>query len=315
MLDRAGIYTERSTEKTMKVAAIICVRMNSERLPGKALCVYDEATGRTNLECLVDRVRTSRHNPRVIIATGESAENDVIAEKAKSTKSASLFRHYSSEVGDVCELLDLAHRTLVPDADYIWRVMADNPLVDIGLVDLRLDIMERNKLDVLVPLLPEPTYAAQSSIWSREAWEYCAKHSSGSLLEHPGEYIYENKGMFRTATELGPESVYYQNVRTELDTPEDLEFFKKVFWMTGHRESGEVLETRRAMEFLSTHPDIVALNAHIQPKTRTTYLHGHHRARNFKCQNPDCGNILASKINEGLEIQCQKCGQARRFYP
>lgn len=307
-----------------KVAAIICVRMDSYRLPGKALCVYDEASGKTNLECLIDRIKTSRHSPAIIVATGVSSKNDPICGRASSVKDVLVYRSPLSDEGNVVGLFDGAISGArlfygLGEFDYVWRVMADCPLVDIGLVDLRIDILQRNKLDFLTMLPPEPTYAAQASIWSKEAWDYCAKHSSGSLLEHPGEYLYENYGMFQVARELGPESIYYQDVRTELDTPEDLEFFRRV-WKeypgmitAGHLDRRP--DTLGIMRWLSTRPDIVALNHHVQVKTKSTHLHGHHRARNFRCENPVCGNILAVKINESLEVKCQVCGTSRRFHP
>ena len=300
----------------MNLLAVICVRMSSRRLPGKALCVYDPS-GKTNLECIIDRVKTSRHNPKIVVATSTDHADDPIFNLASKL----VIGRCRGSLDNVVSRFDLAvvsQLGLVTEAstDYVWRVMADNPLVDVGLVDWRLDVLQRNKADVIMPILPEPTYAAQANIWSREAWDHCAKISTGSLLEHPGEAIYENLHEFRVITECGPESVYYQPIRTELDTPEDLEFFKRV-WREypGPRYPNGHMDTDYVLQWLSTASDIVALNAHIEEKTHTTYLHGHHRARKFKCENEECGYTIAEKVNERLDVKCPRCGTTRSFYP
>jgi len=292
----------------MNLAAVICVRMSSERLPGKVLSVYDEATGRTNLECIIDRVKTSRHNPKVIIATTTEKQDDTIAKVIGNR-----YPVYRGELNNVVSRFDKALKMFTDDFQFVWRVMADNPLIDIRLVDHRLDILERNRADLLYPVLPEPTYAAQCNVWSREAWEFCAKHSSGSLLEHPGELIYQRLSEFRAISDPGPESIYYQPIRTELDTPEDLEFFRQVWkWYVNYDPNPT---TEKALSYLSARPDIVAINAHIGEKTHTTYLHGHHRARKLHCENEACRYEIASKVNDRLDIRCPKCGQSRSFYP
>ena len=295
----------------MKLVAVICVRMSSNRLSGKPLCVYDEHSHKTNLECIIDRVSTSRHKPQVIVATSKSESDDPILALCSKKD----WTWYRGDLQNVVSRFDGAIQAHAKEASRVWRVMTDNPLIDIGLVDHRIDVLERYKADLVVPILPEPTYAAQSNIWSRDAWGYCVKMSSGSLLEHPGEYLYENAGQFKTVYDPGPETVYYQPIRTELDTPEDLEFFKKV-WVEYDRDienPRRLLYTEKVINWLYPRPDIVSINAHIQIKTSTTYAHGHPRARNWICK--ECGHIIASKVNDGLAINCQKCGTERRFYP
>ena len=303
-----------------KLAAIICVRMSSSRLPGKALCVYDEHSGKPNLLCLIDRIRASRHSPQIIVATTTGADDDpIIGQCVKHS-----IPYYRGDLRNVVRRFDESLR-LVPEFDYVWRVMADNPLIDIGLVDHRIDTLIRYKADVVAPIPPEPTYAAHSNVWSREAWEYCAKQSSGSLLEHPGEFIYENAGMFKTIYDPGPSNEYYLPIRTELDTSEDLRFFRKVWskypyaaMETRVNSIYRVDEIRRVdtggvLRWLPSRPDIISINSSVQAKTSTTFAHGHARARSWICKG--CGHTIAHKVNEGLAINCQRCGEERRFYP
>lgn len=301
------------------LAAVICVRMASSRLPEKALCIYDEANKKPNLQCIIERVLTSRHKPIIIVSTPTDASDDPIEAFVLKYKNANgiygglnNLHLYRGDPTNVVKQFDGALNEYAPEADYVWRVMADCPLVDVELADWRVDVLSRNKADVMTIIQPEPTYAAQASIWSRAAWDYCAKMSSGSMLEHPGEFIYEHLGEFKTIHEPGPENVYYQDIRTELDTPEDLEFFRRVFGNAPCREDG-ILNTCATLAWLSDNPDIIAINQHIEMKTKSTHLHGHHRARDWMCKS--CGHVVAVKINDALAVQCQKCGEERRFYP
>lgn len=312
----------------LSVAAILCVRMSSERLPGKPLVSYSP-DGKTNLDIIVERVLTSRHSVRLVIATSTDSSDSVIVHHARTRG----YPVYRGSLDNVMARFDGALNEHAKDAEYIWRVMGDCPLVDVGLTDWRLDVLHRNQADVMTILQPEPTYAAQASVWSREAWDKCARLSSGSLLQHPGEFIYESLGNFKTLHEVGPENVYYQDIRTELDTPEDLKFFKRV-WKEyppslpfedvniearsiTYFDGDKSYDTKPVLTWLSSRPDIVAINQHIEMRTKSTHLHGHHRARNFVCEacrERGVKTILATKINDALELQCPTCGTPRRFY-
>ncbi len=305
------------------IVAVCCVRMSSQRLPGKPLISY-HPSGKSNIECIAERVATSRYNPNFIVATSTDKSDDPIEKWAKG-KSIPLHR---GSMDNVVKRMDEAINKYCPSANLVWRVMADCPLVDVGLFDWRADVLIRNNADVITILQPEPTYAGQASVWSREAWDHCAKISSGSLLQHPGEAIYESFGQFRTLHEIGPETIYYQNIRTELDTPQDLEFFRKVWseyppaqpWedvnikarSIMYSEGDKSYSAKGVLSWLATRPDIVAINADVKEKAKSTHLHGHHRARRFVWQ--ECHRPLAHKVNDALDIQCPKCGVTRKFY-
>ena len=171
----------------INVAAILCVPNTSTRMPNKPLWSY-HPSGRSNLLCITDRVLTSRHNPILVVATSTDKSDDSIFDLCVENK----LNVYRGDMDNVVKRFDGALQMFSKDANYVWRVMGDCPLVDVGLVDWRVEVLHRNRADMITIMQPEPTYAAQASIWSREAWDYCAKMSSGSLLEHPGEYLYQH---------------------------------------------------------------------------------------------------------------------------
>lgn len=296
------------------VAAVLASRMSSHRLPGKPLISYT-SDNRPNIECIADRVLSSRHNITLIVATSTDKSDDPIQTWYRDYETRYAGPHkialHCGDLENVVSRLDSALKRYTSEAKYIWRVMGDCPLVDVRLADWRIDVLARTNSDMVTILQPEPTYAAQASIWSREAWDYCARMSSGSLLEHPGEYLYEHYGELRTLREIGPESVYYLPIRTELDTLADLEFFRKVWQEFPERDRG-FLDVPSILTWLETRPDIVSVNSGVEMKTKSTHEHGHRHARNFVCKG--CSSIMGHKINDALELQCPKCGQARKFY-
>ena len=176
--------------KPLSVAAILCVRMSSDRLPGKPLVSY-HPDGKNNLHCIIDRVLGSRHNVTLVVATSTDKTDDPIIAFLRGW-----YPVFRGSLENVVSRFDGALTAYAKDANFVWRVMGDCPLVDVDLVDWRLDVLDRNKADAITIMQPEPTYAAQSAVWSRAAWDYCAKMSSGSLLQHPGEYICESFGSF-----------------------------------------------------------------------------------------------------------------------
>ena len=300
--------------RSSKVAAILCARMTSSRLPGKVMRSY-HPDGKNNLECIIDRLGASRYSPTVVVATSTDKSDNPIAEWANGY----VCNLYRGSLENVVARFDGALKQFVSDAEYVWRVMGDCPLLDVGLNDWRTDVLQRTRADAVLVNPPEPTYAAMGSVWSRSAWDFCAKESSGSLLEHPGELIWESMSQFRVVRDPGPESVYYQNIRTELDTEEDLEFFRQV-WLAypakiermheAFRPEG--LDTKGVLTWLSSQPNIVAINSHIEEKTHSTYLHGHRRARRFMCKN--CSSVIGHRYNDKLSLKCPGCGETRDYY-
>lgn len=292
--------------------------------------------GKPNLGCIIDRLLSSRHEPTIIIATSTDQSDEPIVQYVRKnyiaastlgTEIGPIFL-YRGSLGNVVERFNGALNRYAPDATHIWRVMGDCPLLDVSLNDWRTDVLHRTGADSILVNSPEPTYAAMGSVWSRRAWDVCAKMSSGSLLEHPGELIWQNQSDFKIIRDPGPDNIYYQPIRTELDTEADLEFFRQVYseypkataqeWVdTNSRttyayEGDYTYNTKSVLTWLSSRPDIVKINAHVEEKTHSTYLHGHHRAKRFICKN--CLSTIGWKFNDKLALKCGTCGETRDYY-
>jgi spore coat polysaccharide biosynthesis protein SpsF (cytidylyltransferase family) len=290
-----------------RFAVVIAARMNSQRLPGKALSEID---GRPNLVNIIERWLRSDRNPRVIVMTTDGADDDPIAEVAQQ-RNVPVSRGSAT---NVVESMHKALQTYAPDFQYVARGLADNPLVDVGLADWRLDTLREGAADGLHFAGQEAriTYAATTDIYSRTAWDGIVKFSSGSQLEHPGVYVWETPHRFHVALAPLPRAEYMQPIRTELDTSDDLVMIRKVAeaW---HFETGRPLYTMPtlwAMQWLASRPDVALINAHVRVKTQARAIWTKGKA--WLC--PSCENRVGAIVEGDLEVRCTSCGQPQKFY-
>lgn len=287
-------------------AVIIAARMGSERLPGKVLAQY--APGLTNLEQIVRRWQClSRRQPTVVVFTPSGSEDDPIAAACKRL-GVPCFRGNS----DVVASMDGAIQKHAPSAMFVARALADNPLVDVGLADWRMDVLYETKADGLWYGGDETriTYAGTTDVWSRMAWDQIAERSTGDEREHPGLYLWNNMSRFAIVQLPLPPREYLARVRTELDTDLDLEMLKAVWSKIGAKSNGGIVPTLDALDLLAKHPDLAAINAGVAVKTqsRAMWKKGMH----WGCR--ECNHRVASIVSGDLEVRCPRCGRPQKFY-
>src|SRR3990167_9121233 len=309
-LKRKPLISRISTKMT-DYAVVIAARMKSYRLPGKALAVYCP-DGTTNLAQIVGRWRASYREPKVIVTTTSEQSDDPIEAECNRLGVPCSRGHPANLVAQ----MDKAITTYAPDAAYIARGLADNPLVDVGLADWRLDTLLEAKGDGVWYGGQEArlTYAATTDIFSRRAWDEIAAKSSGCQLEHPGVYFWENLHRFQVVQYPLPMREYLAPIRTELDTPEDLEMFKALWNNVALKESGIVdtihIPTFPALYFLSRNKEFARINAHIQVKTQSRALWP--KGVGWLCDS--CRGRMGGIVAGDLEVRCARCGKARKFY-
>jgi len=294
-------------------AVVIAARMSSERLPGKALVSYcpDETT---NLRQIVTRWRVlSDREPVIIVATTNGPEDDVIFDVCHGLDVPC----YRGSRDNVMQRIDRAVQAYAPDAEFVARGMSDNPLADVQMADCRLDVLAETGADGLFYNGDSDriTYAGTTDVWSRAAWDRIVAESSGEECEHPGKYFWENIHKFSAVGLPLPRREYLANVRTELDTPIDLEMFRELWKVgMGNAECGiekdGIMPTLEALKYLIEHPSLAAINAGVPVKTQA---HAHWRkGRQWLCGN--CSAHNGSIVAGDLIIRCANCGKPRKFY-
>lgn len=298
-------------------AVIVSARMSSTRLPGKALISYCP-DGTTNLEQIIARWQASRRQPIVVVATSDGMEDAPIAALCERLSVPC----YRGSRDDVVSRMDGALREFAPNASHIARALADNPLVDTSLADWRLDVLAETGADGLWYGGDEHrlTYAATTDAWSRSAWDVIAERSSGSQREHPGAYFWDNLSQFSVVQLPLPAREYLASVRTELDTLQDLEMFKRLWALWQENEfdaytdavnrSAPCLGTLRALDYLAAYPEVVALNSSVELKTQTraTWPKG----QSWLCRS--CQRRAGGVVAGDLEVRCGRCGSPQKFY-
>lgn len=288
-------------------AVIMAARMGSSRLPGKAVANYGAGA---NLALMLDRWRASDRSPVVIFTTTELPEDDPLAQMAAQHG----FPVSRGDPRNVVAQMDQAVRRHAPEARWIARALADNPLVDIALADWRLDVLVETGAEGLWYGGDEArlTYAATTDVWSRTAWDRIAAGSSGSQLEHPGEYYWNQISRFNVIQLQLPRREYLAAIRTELDTDLDLAMLSAVWHEWALRAPGvRHISTLWALKLMASRPDLSAINGGVATKTQSRALFPKHFKPHL-C--PHCQQRLGSIIEGNLRTYCPGCGQPHTFY-
>lgn len=307
-------------------AVILAARMTSERLPGKAAAPL--APGLAVLPQIIYRWQESARNPTIVVTTTTDAADDPI-ERLAARAGVPCSR---GDPRNVVGQFDLAVRRHAPQARYVARALADNPLVDVDLADWRLDKLREADADGLWygaefdsasrlrALHERITYAGTTDVWSRRMWDEIAASSSGSQLEHPGAFFWEtlHERGHRVRLLPLPRDEYVSSgfdvppQRTELDEPADLQVFQAVWraWI----DSGHALPcvpTLWALRWLAQHPEVARLNQAVALKSMSTVGVKKHRHSRL-CTN--CQMQTGQISDEGLEQRCQRCGGVSTFF-
>ena len=238
----------------VNIVAIIQARMGSSRLPAK---VMKDVSGQPMLARVVNRVRRAKMPSKVVIATSTETADVAIAEFCNA---------YSVPVfcGNELDVLDRYYQAArVHAADVVVRITSDCPLIEPEILDRVVNAF----------VMAQPDYASNTIVRTfprgldvevvgmkalERAWREAAEAYQRT---HVTPYLYQNQKLFRClnlADELD-HSAY----RWTVDTPEDLEFVRAVYDQFENRDD---FSWRDVLAMLGKHPELVALNQHIEQK-------------------------------------------------
>ncbi len=287
--------------------AIIPARLSSSRFPRKIL---ETIEGKTVLEHLIMRYRTSKRIDTLIMATSDDPSDDDIEAVCKTWRVPC----YRGSLDDVVARMDEALQEFAPDADYVFRALGDMLLVDIPLLDWRFDLLHRHGADVIWTGLysdPWPVYGSRESPWSRNAWRRIVRESTGNEREHVGQFLYRSMHQFFVVLTEGLRNEYYQDVRFELDTKADLAFFRAVWYdLYGGPGTPSTLD---ALTLVGRKPELLKLNYNVEEKSLTR-VNFRRRGVAWCCEKCGAEPMRTGPINRGEMItECGNCGAKRHF--
>lgn len=205
-------------ESNTKVTAIVQVRLNSMRLPEKAL---KNIRGKTLIKLLIDRLSLSKEIDDVLIATSTNSKNKKLV---KYLKDNNIKVFQGSENNVLKRYYDASKKN---NSNIIIRITGDCPLIDPQLIDKFLRIFKKKKVDYLNNIYP-PTFpdGLDIEIFSFQALKKTYKLAKTQYdKEHVTPFMQNSK----TLKKLNIKSkIDYSKIRLTVDEKEDIEVLKLV---------------------------------------------------------------------------------------
>jgi spore coat polysaccharide biosynthesis protein SpsF len=239
----------------MHRAVIVQARMTSTRLPGKVLM---DLQGKPMLQQQIERLQRARHADEIVLAITTNPDDDPIAALAERLA----IRVQRGSEHDVLDRYLGAARA--SHADVIVRVTSDCPLIDPHEVDV-----------VIAALTPDTDYAANTlsrdlprgldtEALHCDVLERTARMASSTpAREHVTWCIHsERPELFVSKAVRRPFDA--ADLRWTVDTPDDLELVRTLYEQLDLGASDVPFPT--ILEHVRAHPELAAINAHIEQK-------------------------------------------------
>lgn len=239
-----------------RVVAIVQARIGSTRLPGKILL---DILGKPMLYRVVERSRRARLLDATIVATTDKPSDDLIEELC-AANGWSCFR------GSEADVLDRYFRAAQAfEAEVVVRITSDCPLIDPALIDKIVQAYSdaEGEMDYVTNTIRPTSFprgldveVVRFSALER-AWQ---DDKNVEWREHVTLYIKRHPELFRSKSVSNGQD--YSWMRWTVDTPEDLEFVRRIYAHFGHDRFswGDVVLA------LEQHPEWLATNRHVQQK-------------------------------------------------
>ena len=229
-----------------RIVVIIQARMNSGRLPGKIL---QDIAGKTLLERIVLRARSANLADEIVVATTNTpADNPTAIEAARL--GASVFRGDEHDV-----LARFLGAATAARADVVVRVCADQPLLDGNAIDDCALAVAKQLFDYATTDHADgaPKGTAPEAFTFKALKEAAAKAKTKREREHVTPFIRESK-QFRKKQVAVPRWMQ-KNVVLCIDTPQDLNFIRKLFASVKGAGNGRQ-GLRKAIQYAQKHRQI-----------------------------------------------------------
>ncbi|MFD1629059.1 cytidylyltransferase domain-containing protein [Pseudopedobacter beijingensis] len=238
----------------MNIGIITQARMTSSRLPGKIL---KEVKGKSLLTYHIERLKHSGF-PVIVATTTNETDNPVIdfcinkgIPYSRGSEENVLSRFYNAAVEN--------------NLDIIVRVTSDCPLIDPHLIRNSMEkYLKFNNENLYVSNVIDRTFARgfDFEIFSFRLLEDAYKNATESAdLEHVTPYIRKN---IKGDTEFYDikQSKNHNDLRITVDTAEDFQLIQELIVTF----DADLLPYNGIEEILLQHPELIAINAHIEQK-------------------------------------------------
>ncbi len=239
-----------------KICALIAVRMNSKRLPKKALV---DICGYTAIERVVNNLKPSEMIDEIILATSTNKDDDPIEELAKK-KGLLFFRGDEDNV--IKRFIDAGNKF---SADIIVRVTGDCPLISYEITDYLIKSHIKTGADYTGIEMGRVPIGTFSEVITLSVLEKLSKQNLNlNYSEYMTFYFKNNPEIFSLNILPAPEAYISPDYRLTIDHPADLELFRIIF---KELEVGKnAIPLSKTIAFLNQHPQIAKINQNLPTK-------------------------------------------------
>ena len=204
----------------MTIGCIIQARLGSTRLPKKIIQLLDQKL--TVLDYVINQTTNSKLIQKIIIATTNLVEDDVISEIV-SKKNLDYFR------GDSNDVLDRYYECAKKfSLSTIVRITSDCPLIDPNIIDDLIKIFRNNSFDYVSNVHPQTfPIGIAVEVFSFESLQKAWKNAKlPSEREHVTPYFYNNDKKFNIFNL--EYSTNLTSIRVTIDREKDLKLVRNV---------------------------------------------------------------------------------------
>ena len=234
------------------IGCIIQARIGSKRLPKKILKKLDE---KTVLDYVIEQTKNSKNIDRIVIATTDLKEDNVIQEFCQNRK-IDCFR------GSVDDVLD-RHYQCAKKYSFktIVRITSDNPVVDPEIIDLAIKKYQEGQFDMVTTCNKRSyPYGISVEVFSFESLKESWNNSSlPSEREHVILYIQNKKNNFKIYNLINEKDLTYINCT--IDNELDYKLVKKVVFEIKTRP----ILMKDLIELFDKKPELLEINKNSDP--------------------------------------------------
>ena len=236
------------------IGCIIQARMDSSRLPGKAM---KKIHGKIPImEFQQDQLKFSKRIDKMIIATTTLESDDQIVNFCESNN----LEYFRGESEDVLDRY--YHCAKKFNLSVIVRITSDNPLIDPHIVDNVIDKFLDSKCDYISTEYTKPLTFPLGflvEVFNFQTLESAWKEAKlPSEHEHVTPYIYKNSDKFKI------QSVVYErnlsHIRCTVDTDDDFKLIEEVISKIDSRP----IYMNDILELFTKKPDLLEINKDVK---------------------------------------------------
>tara|TARA_B110000014_G_C20054428_1_gene548692 strand:+ start:83 stop:850 length:768 start_codon:yes stop_codon:yes gene_type:complete len=235
------------------IGCIIQARMGSTRLPGKVMKEVFENI--PSIKFTINQLKFSKNIDKIIIATTELSEDNIIELFAKEMK-IDCYRGNSENVLD--RYYQCAKKF---GLEVIVRITADCPLIDPFITDNIIQIFKKDNIDYVSNVFPR-TFpdGLETEVIGFNALEIAWKNAKlPSEKEHVTPYIKNNKEKFEIRN--FENNIDLSHLRWTLDYNEDLRLIKQIIPKIIERP----IQMKHILSLFSKEPDLPKINNNYKP--------------------------------------------------